>query len=194
MRELQMARNNSVDAMTKLVEILTPLPSEERARVIRAALVLLGEAQSEPPSIADTTGGPEGRLDEHIQLPPRARAWIKQNGISDAELQQVFLIADGRVEVIASHMPGKNKKEQTHNAYILTGIGELLLTGNASFLDKSARALCESSGCYDRPNHSANVKERGNEFSGTKERGWVLTAPGLKRAAEIIKDMNKLNA
>ena len=188
-----MARNNSVDAMTKLVEILTPLSSEERARVIRAALVLLGEAQSEPSSIADTTGGLD-QADEHIQLPPRARAWIKQNGISDAELQQVFLIADGRVEVIASHMPGKNKKEQTHNAYILTGIGELLLTGNASFLDKSARALCESSGCYDRANHSANVKERGNEFSGTKERGWVLTAPGLKRAAEIIKDMSKLNA
>jgi hypothetical protein len=189
-----MARNNSVDAMTKLVDILTPLPSEERARVIRAALVLLGGAQSEASSMADMTGGPEGRPDEHIQLPPRARAWIKQNGISDAELQQVFLIADGRVEVIASHMPGKNKKEQTHNAYILTGIGELLLTGNASFLDKSARALCESSGCYDRANHSANVKERGNEFSGTKERGWVLTPPGLKRAAEIIKDMNKLNA
>jgi hypothetical protein len=116
---------------------------------------------------------------------------MKQNGIAAAELEQVFHITEGAVEVIAAYMPGKNKKEQTYNAYILTGLGQLLLTGNPSFQDNSARALCESSGCYDSANHSAHIRDRGNEFAGTKDKGWVLTAPGLKRAAAIVKELGQ---
>jgi hypothetical protein len=94
------------------------------------------------------------------------------------------------IDVIAA-LPGRNKKEQTYTAYIITGIGQLLLNGIASFDDKVARALCERSGCYDSANHSAHLRDRGNEFTGTKEKGWTLTAPGLSRGAQIIKDMNR---
>jgi hypothetical protein len=89
---------------------------------------------------------------------------------------------------------GRNKKEQTYNAYVLVGIGQLLLTGDASFDDRAARSLCEKFGCYNSANHSTHLREKGNEFTGTKERGWTLTAPGLKRGADLIKDMHKLNA
>jgi hypothetical protein len=36
-----------------------------------------------------------------------------------------------------------------------------------------------------------HIKERGNEFTGTKEKGWSLTAPGLKRGAALVKEMTK---
>lgn len=177
-----------VSAMTKIVEILTPLPSEERARVIRAAMVLLGETalggtsseRSADIATVDTKG-----------LPPRARMWMKQNGVTDEELQQVFHIAEGDVEIIAPHMPGRNKKEQTYAAYILTGIAQLLASGAPTFQDKTARALCSSAGCYDPANHSTHIRDRSNEFTGTKDKGWTLTAPGLKRAAEIIKELQR---
>lgn len=184
-----MTKSNAVDAMGKLVEILTPLPSEERTRVIQAAMLLLGEAKPKLASTSDVVGGQDEQSHDLMRVPPRARAWMRQNGILDTEIEQVFHIADGRAEVIASHMPGRNKKEQTYNAYILTGVSELLLTGNPFFSDKAARGLCESSGCYDRANHSTHLRDRGNEFSGGKDKGWVLTAPGLKRAAEIIKEI-----
>lgn len=119
--------------------------------------------------------------------------WMKQNAIEISELEQVFHIADGISEFIAPRLPGRNKKEQTHVAYIVTGIGQLVVTGSASFDDKLARALCESAGCYDSANHSAYLKDRGNELAGSKEKGWSLTAPGLKRGADIIKDICKLN-
>jgi hypothetical protein len=75
------------------------------------------------------------------------------------------------------------------NAYVVSGISQLLLKGEPSFTDKDARTLCERSGCYDSANHSAHLKDRGNEFSGSKDKGWTLTAPGLKRAAELLKQM-----
>jgi hypothetical protein len=171
-----------MDALTKVVEALTPLASEERTRVIRAAMALLGESSTAHADVEEPTGSIEG-------LSPRARVWMKQNSITPVQLQQVFHISDGVAEVIAPQLPGRNKKEQTHNAYIITGISQLLINGGASFDDRAARALCERCGCYDSANHSANLRDRGNEFTGSKEKGWTLTAPGLRRAAEIIKEM-----
>jgi hypothetical protein len=192
MMENDTKKNVLMEETTKVVQVLTPLSSIDRARLVIAAFAILGDAV---PNVAlgnivrntregETEGGDIG------ELPLRARTWMNQTGISCAELQQVFHVADGKAEVIAA-VPGKNNKEQTYNAYILTGVGQLLLAGSAAFSDKAARALCESSGCYDQANHSASIRDRGNEFTGTKDKGWTLTGPGLRRAAEIIKELNK---
>jgi hypothetical protein len=183
-----MEKTIPLDAMTKVVEVLSPLSSEDRARVISAALALLGDVQ---PKIVPRALGELIADDSELgAMSPRGKSWMSQSGVSAGELQQVFHMADGDAEVIAT-VPGRNKKEQTYNAYILTGLGQLLLTGSTAFTDKTARALCETSGCYDSANHAAHLKDKGNEFTGSKDKGWTLTAPGLKRAAELIKDLNK---
>jgi hypothetical protein len=178
-----------IEATTKLLEVLKPLGSEERKRAIRAAMILLGDGQPDATLTGDAQGAETGQLGDLGDLPLRARTWMKQNGISSTQLQQVFHLSKDGAEVIAS-VPGKSKKEQTYNAYVLVGLGQLLSTGSAMFQDKSARALCESSGCYDSANHSVHLKNRGNEFTGTKDKGWTLTVPGLQRAAEIVKGMS----
>lgn len=188
-----MDKNIPVGETMKVVDILKPLSSEDRTRVMRAAMVLLGENESGVAPITHVGEGSGGPVGEIGAFPPRARAWMKQNAITPDQLQHVFHVSDGSAEVIAA-LPGRNRKEQTYNAYIITGIAQLLLNGTASFDDKTARALCEKSGCYDSANHSAHLRDKGNEFTGTKEKGWTLTAPGLRRGAEIIKDMSKPNA
>lgn len=175
-------------ALSQIVEILTPMSAEERARVVRAALVMLGDS-STPSGMDDHGGGDEISRD----IPPRARAWMKQYAVTPEQLEEVFHLVDGTIEVIAAELPGKNRKEQTYSAYVLTGIGQLLLNGTPVFDDKTARSLCEAAGCYDVANHAASLKGKGNEFAGSKDRGWTLTAPGLKRGADLIKDMNKQN-
>lgn len=177
---------SSMNALTQIVDILTPLPAEERARVIRAALVMLGDSAL-PLDARDQENKDEISKD----IPPRARAWMKQYAITAEQLQEVFHLSDGAIEVIAANLPGRNKKEQTYSAYILAGIGQLLLNGAPIFDDKTARSLCEAAGCYDVANHATSLKGKGNEFSGSKDKGWALTAPGLKRGADLIKDMNK---
>jgi hypothetical protein len=179
-----MTKNTSIEIAGKIVELLSPLASEERIRIIQASLTLLGETASALPKPA--LGGYDGPENTY---PVRARAWMKQYAISLENIEQVFHVTEGNAEVIAAAIPGKNKKAQTFNAYILSGLANLLATGEPVFDDKSARSLCEGSGCYDSANHAVNIKNRGNEFTGSKEKGWTLTSPGLKRAADLVKEL-----
>jgi hypothetical protein len=185
---MSVERNVPLDAMTKVVEVLSPLSSEDRARVISAALALLGEPQSRTSPLLAASEQIAEDADLAVLLPLRAKTWMNQNGISATELQQVFHLSDGGPEVIAA-VPGRNKKEQTYNAYVLTGLGQLLATGTTAFTDKAARALCEASGCYDSANHAAHMKDKGSEFNGSKDKGWTLTALGLKRGADLVREL-----
>jgi hypothetical protein len=188
-----MTNKKTTEVVAEIVELLTPLTPEERTRAIKASIVLLGHGIPDGEvhagvGVAVSRLGPD---DELSGVSPRASSWMKQGGVSQQDLQQVFHLEKGSAEVIAA-IPGKNKREQTYNAYVLIGLARLLSSGSATFDDKSARALCESAGCYDKANHSVTINHRGNEFTGSKEKGWSLTAPGLKRAAVLVKEITKV--
>lgn len=170
-----------------VVAELTHLTSEERVRVVQAALMLLGETpvkagQGVEPAM-------NGGSDDAGALPEKARVWMKQNALTLADLEQTFHIAGDGVDVIVGEMPGKNGSERTLNAYVFAGLVRFLIDGNPAFDDKSARALCESAGCYDNTNHAKYMKNKGNLFSGSKEKGWTLTAPGLKHGVKLVKQL-----
>jgi len=184
-----MTKKTVTDVVSAIVEELTPLSSEERQRVIQASMTLLGEHFAN----AGKGGGAQTHTsgdanDNH--LPHRARTWMQQNGLTNDDLHQVFHLSGEGVEVIAAGIPGKGRSEQVRNAYLLSGAARLLASGEPTFDDKAARALCESLGCYDSTNHAKYLKERGNEFTGSKDGGWTLTAPGLKRAAALVKELS----
>lgn len=167
-----------------IVSELSPLGSEERKRAVHAAMTLLGEQSTgSPMASAD-----QSRLDGAETLPPRVRAWMRQSGLSMNQIQQVFHIDNGTVEVIAE-VPGRNNREKVRNAYVLTGVSSFLLTGEQRFDDVAARALCERFGIYDSTNHAKYMKG-GNEFTGSKDRGWTLTSPGLKQAAVVVSGLS----
>lgn len=180
-----MGRKSITDVVAVIVGELSDLTSEERQRVVQASLMLLGETQAKPTAepIIETSdsGGSE--------FSARARAWIKQTGLSLEEIQQVFHFGDDGAEIIASEIPGKNYRERTRNAYLLCGISKFLTSDDAKFDDKAARELCERSGSYDPTNHAKHLKG-GNEFSGSKDKGWTLTAPGLKQGAALISSLS----
>jgi hypothetical protein len=174
----------------KVVRLLGPLESDQRQQVIQASLVLLGESPITSAAAAQSPqpgGKPGGR--DILGLPPRARAWATQSAITREQLAEVFEIDGGSVAVIASDVPGKGKREKTINAYVVQGLARILASDDGTFDDKSARALCDTFGCYDQANHALNMKGLRNNLTGTKEKGWKLTAPGLRRAAEIVKEL-----
>lgn len=188
-----MADKKTTQVVAEIVDLLTPLESAERIRVIRASMMLLDETLPAAPPQAAGLGEAAGNdaIDGVPGMSSRVQAWMKQNSVSAEQLEQVFHFEDSKAGIIAGEIPGKNNKEKTLNAYVLVGLSYFLSTESAAFDDKSARSLCESSGCYDQGNHSYYIKNRGNEFTGTKEKGWTLTAPGLKRAAAIVKEIAK---
>lgn len=181
-----MTKKAITDIVATIVAELEPLASEERHRVVSASMTLLGETA---PTRKVVGGVEEGEDEaETEKFSARGKAWMKQNGISVEQLSQVFHWSEEGVEVIAAEIPGKNNKEKVRAAYILLGIARLLSTGAGSFDDKSARDLCGKLGLYDHTNHMKYMKG-GNEFTGSKDKGWVLTTPGLKKGAGLISEI-----
>lgn len=175
-----MAKKPLTEVVRVLFDELSPYDSDERKRAMQSVMVLLGETASPPmeDGPANSGGG------ELAALSGRAKNWVLQNGLSIGQLEQVFHFENGQVELIAS-IPGKNNKEKVRNAYVLYGFSLFLLNGEQRFDDAGARTICERHGFYDHTNHSKYLKD-GNEFSGSKDKGWILTPGGMKHAASLI--------
>lgn len=170
----------------KVIEILEPLDAETRQRALAAVQAYFGDRVG--------SAKVDSRLEDvghgaPMAVSAKALHWMKQNGLSSEDLEKVYHVTSDGAEFIAGTVPGKSKKEQTFNAYILLGIAKYLISGEPNIDDKEARELCVSLACYDPANHATNFKDRGNDFAGTKERGWTLTAPGLRTGANLIKEL-----
>jgi hypothetical protein len=186
-----MTSSKTMAVVAEMVKLLEPLTSEERQRVVAASLMLLGDTHIATPTTPALAAAHATESEEAIatsDLPPKGKIWMKQNSISMQQINHVFHIVGKKVDFIAS-MPGKSKKEKTYNAYVLTGLGNFIVSGQAQFDDKAARALCEKTACYDSANHSAHLSNKGNEFAGSKDKGWSLTEPGLRRAGELVIEL-----
>jgi len=185
-----------MEITTKVVKMLAPLGSNERQQVVQASLTLLGEpsvgsrSSEEPKSLYGDGRSGKGLSRGTSGLPASANAWAEQNGITSEQLEEVFHADGGNVSVIGN-VPGKNTKAKTLNAYVLQGVVQLLASGAGNFDDKSARQLCQNQGCYNAANHAVYLGATGNILTGSKAKGWKLTAPGLKRGAELVKEMTK---
>jgi hypothetical protein len=185
-----------VEIAGKMVSLLEPLTSEERRNVIAGSMALLGENYTPVGAAQPTRNSAQYNPDSSSEGLPsaisaKASNWVRQNGLTAGQLEQVFEIGASGVPVIASRVPGANKKAQSLNAYVIYGLSRLLATGEAVFQDKDARALCESLGCYDPSNHSNTLANKGNLFSGNKSDGWRLTSPGLARGAQLVTELSR---
>lgn len=177
----------TTDVLTTIINVLKPLTSEERQRTVGAAMLFLGEtALSKHKAPASDTQRDSG--DDEGDYPPQVTKWMKQNGISAEELDRVYHFnEDGTFDLL--HAPGRSKKEQTQNTYVLTGLGKYLTTNQRTFDDATARDFCEKIGCIDPKNHATNVKDNSAEYSGDKGKGYSLTNVGIKRGAALVKEV-----
>lgn len=186
-----MPKSDLPSIATELYKLLEPHEPDIRARAIQAAIVMLGgntnvtTHQNQFPHDEGEAGG------KASQMPPKVEAWMRSHGITLEQLEQVFHLYGDVCEVLPSEAPGKNGKEKTINAYILTGIAAFLESGETKFDDKTARGVCRAMGCLNEGNHAYYMKGKGNLLGGTKDSGWMLTGPGLKLGAELIKGLTR---
>lgn len=190
-----MANPSSVtEVTTALYSLLEPLASEDRAKCLRAALVLLGE-NAVPEMSGASAISPAGTsavvtFDESEgMLGPKLRRFLRQHRLMESQLHQIFHIAGETVELIANEVPGNTKKERTINCYLLVGVRNLIEGDEAKFEDKEALEYCQLTGSYDKNNHTTNRQALSNRMSGDRRHGFSLTVPGLRAAAELIRMM-----
>lgn len=182
-----------LEAMATVLDALQRLTSDEQSRVLRWILdkLKLPDFVSAYPQVGflsreQNTSKGESDLPQQSAI---VATWVKQNGLTAADLESVFHLEGPEVAVIAANLPGSSTREKVLNCYVLTGIRELLRAGEPTFSDKSARDLCAEFGCLDTTNHAKYMNEKGNEFTGSKDKGWTLTAPGKKRGATLVKEI-----
>jgi hypothetical protein len=179
---------NLIEVTSRLYELLHPLEPDERARALAAVRALLGD-----PPVSDRG---EAKSDERAPgergYGPQAARWMDQNAVSPEQVENVLHVDNGVVEIIASGIPGAGKKEQTLNCYLLVGLRELFRAGAPKFSETDAVALCQHMGCHDKSNHSVIRKGFGNSVAGNKDSGYLLPAPGLKAAAELVKTLSNI--
>lgn len=176
----------AVSAVLKLVQLLAPLSPPDRQRAISAAMILLDEPA--PSQFGAHKGAHVHELPPSDGIHTKAAQWMSKYSVARTQLDHVFSIEANLVDVIAAKLPGKSKRQQTVNAYLLCGLKSYLSTGDAAFVDKDAREICSRVGCYDSANHSNYMKAFGNLITGTKESGWKLTNPGIAQVAKVVKD------
>ncbi|UPJ48689.1 hypothetical protein IVB30_37645 [Bradyrhizobium sp. 200] len=180
------------ETLTAIIKLLEPLSSAQRQRTVAAAMMFLGEAALQKPrqeASAGSTDTSNNDDDGETGYAPQITKWMKQNDVSAEELDRVFHFnGDGTFDLL--HAPGKTKKEQTVNTYILTGLGKYLAANDRSFDDATARSFCETIGCFDATNHATYLrKNKGGEFTGDKTKGYSLTNVGVKRGAVLVKEL-----
>jgi hypothetical protein len=174
-----------VEAVPKLIAVLTPLSPEDRHRAVSAAMILFGQTT---PSQKNVGGGEESVQAEN-GISVKALAWMKKYAVTREQLEQVFSIESDSIDVIASKMPESGKRKQTVQAYVICGLKSFLKTGDPNFTDAEARELCINIGCHDMANHANYTKKFGSLIIGSKDAGWKLTHPGLAEGAKIVKHL-----
>jgi hypothetical protein len=184
-----MSDTETTDALTQLIKILTPLKSDDRRRTVAAVMLFLGETAEPTPAAAAPAERKTAAAGAGDGYPAAVSRWMEQYGVSSEELDRVFHFnGDGTFQI--HDAPGKSRREQTLNTYILTGLGKWLVSNDRMFVDAMARGFCEKIGCYDYANHAAHLKKyRGAEFTGDKSKGYTLTNPGLRRGAALVKEL-----
>lgn len=175
------------DALMTIIKVLAPLGSEDRHRTVDAAMVYLGERARAATAASKSGDATAGKDINDGDYPPAVITWMKQYGISAEELDKTFHFDGSGFDIHGS--PGRSKREKTLNTYILTGVGTFLATNGRAFEDAIARGFCETIGCYDPANHAKHIKDKGPEFSGDKKKGYTLTNVGIKRGAELVKEL-----
>lgn len=173
-----------------LFDLLEPVDSADRHKAIKAVMTMLGDQPvqlGKPERHTEDDAAPEE--ESGLPLPRQARDWMKRYAVTGDQLSHVFHIEGGRAEVIAHDVPGASAKQKTINAYVITGVSQLLATGESRFDDRAARDLCKRMGFFDEGNHARYIKDKGNVLGGTKDSGWTLTTPGLKAGAEMVRGL-----
>ena len=177
---------SDTDIVKQMHDILHPLESEDRMRIVASVMVLLGESApvcgvgGPGPQVAQGSGG---------EYNPQANRWVTQNSLSMDELEKVIHVDQDTVELIAGKVPGSSKKEITVRGYLLVGVKNLLASGVADAPEAEVVAFLKNLGQYGETNHSTYRKALTNRVTGNKDSGFKLTAVGHREAAALIKLM-----
>ncbi len=116
-----------------------------------------------------------------------ARKWMSRSGLTPDAISRLFSLGIDEIDLVATKVPGKNKKDRMRSVVLLKGVASYLGGGAARVTHEQLKETCLHYDAYDSSNFATYLKEMSAEVGGTKEAGYTLTARGLTGATELIK-------
>jgi hypothetical protein len=125
---------------------------------------------------------------------PVARKWMARNGLQASKIGSVFSLGGDEIDLIATTVPGTNKKERMRSVFLLKGVASYLATGAARFTHEQMKDACVHYDAFDAANFASNLKSLSSEVTGSKAEGYALNPRGLAAATEMVKSLTKSSA
>lgn len=188
-----MAKLALPQAVAKMYEILNPLEEDERDRALASVQAMLGMSGTVRAGGqnggAGSNGGDGSAVTFNLTSSPKVAKWCQEHQLADEVLNELFHPSGDSVELFSRDFPGNTKSLQTQSCYLLAGVEAFLATGEPTVDDNRAMTLAKEAGCFDTNNNATYRKQLGNRMRGSKQNGFVLTAPGLRSAGELVREM-----
>jgi hypothetical protein len=124
---------------------------------------------------------------ERVTGKPRSDFFTRYN-ITEEEWQRVFHYDGNSYLIIVSDLKERSISKKQIKLALLLGVKGLLETGESNLEKAQLVELCKQHAAYDSPNFSTHMKRQKNLFV-PKGNNWMLTKPGERQAAEVIKEL-----
>jgi len=168
--------------LDEIVSIAGKCPEQYQVKCFEILLSALVKIETLP--IRGVEGLPEIAARERMM--PKAD-FFSRHGITEEEWSRVFDF-DGSSWSIIAKLKAKEKSQKQVQLALLLGT-KSFLEGPEPIIPKSSLVeLCKNYATYDNRNFAHHMRVHQNLFL-SKGKDWILTRPGLEKAAEVIKEL-----
>lgn len=196
-----------IAAMSTVIDALKDLDQAAQQRVINYAITRLTldapqvdqfqstnnagrKLETPPPDSNEASGTATPPPDDGLQgINPVARKWMTRNDLAADRLSKLFSLGIDEIDLVASKVPGKNKKDRMRSVILLKAVASYLGGGAARVTHEEVKEACLHYNAFDTDNFANYLKKMAAEVGGTKEAGYTLTARGLTNATELVKSI-----
>lgn len=162
--------------LNEIISIADECPEKYQVKCFEILLSAL--VRPEAPSVVTAAGAPAITKTD----------FLSRYNISQEECTRVFHFDGTSYSIIVKDLKEREKSKKQVKLALLSGIKELLNTGEAVVSKDALIELCKNYAAYDPKNFAAHMKKQRDLFL-PKDNAWALTMPGQEKAAEVIKEL-----
>ena len=166
-------------ALAEVISIADSCPEKYQRACFESLINSLVKGQT-----ADIgSAGGKGSTGQKVNQP----IFFSNHGITNEEWVRVFHFDGTTYDIIAKDLKTKTTSQKQIRLALLLGVKANLENDEAKLSKPLLIELCQKYAAFDSSNFASHMK-KGNYFLSRGD-GWILTVPGLKAAAEAIKEL-----
>lgn len=170
--------------LNDVIEIANKCPEKYQEKCFEVLLESLVSGKSITP-VAQAVPG----VTSPQAIPIAASNFFSQNSITQEQWELIFHFEGNVCNVVVQDLKEKPTSGKQIKLALLLGIKNQFETGTPSISKDELIDMCKQYATYDSGNFSVHLKKQKTLFLPKGNKGWQLTRPGLKKAAQVIEEL-----